>query len=94
MSESTIKSPRFVPALGCLRPYQPSWLRGDLIAGITLAAYMMPASIGEASLAGLPPAAGLYTCLRSSTETVGGKSVIRKFIHFGVQGWTFDVSST
>ena len=54
-----------VPAIGWLRGYQFSWLRGDLVAGITLAAYLMPAGIGDASLAGLPPAAGLYACLFS-----------------------------
>ena len=55
----------FIPAIGWLRSYQPAWLRGDLVAGITLAAYLMPAGIGDASLAGLPPAAGLYACLFS-----------------------------
>ncbi|MES2920000.1 MAG: SulP family inorganic anion transporter [Verrucomicrobiota bacterium] len=54
-----------VPATGWLRGYQPSWLRGDIVAGITLAAYLMPAGIGDASLAGLPPEAGLYACLFS-----------------------------
>ena len=54
-----------VPALGWLRGYQRDWFRGDLVAGITLAAYLMPAGIGDASLAGLPPAAGLYACLFS-----------------------------
>lgn len=54
-----------VPAIGWLRGYQRGWLRGDLVAGITLAAYLMPAGIGDASLAGLPPAAGLYACLFS-----------------------------
>jgi high affinity sulfate transporter 1 len=55
----------FVPALGWLRGYQRDWLRGDTVAGITLAAYLMPAAIGDASLAGLPPEAGLYACLFS-----------------------------
>lgn len=54
-----------VPACNWLRGYQRDWLRGDLVAGITLAAYLMPAGIGDASLAGLPPAAGLYACLFS-----------------------------
>ena len=40
-------------------------MRGDVVAGITLAAYLMPAGIGDASLAGLPPEAGLYACLFS-----------------------------
>lgn len=48
-----------------LREYQPAWLRADLVAGITLAAYLLPAGIGDASLANLPPEAGLYACLFS-----------------------------
>src|SRR5215467_6438263 len=51
------------PALGWLRTYDLSWLRGDLIAGVTLAAYLLPAALGDASLANLPPEAGLYACL-------------------------------
>src|SRR5437773_8450991 len=54
-----------IPALTWLRAYQPQWLRADLIAGITLAAYLMPAGLGDASLANLPPEAGLYACLFS-----------------------------
>src|SRR6266480_7857006 len=44
-----------IPALTWLRAYQPNWLRADLIAGITLAAYLMPAGLADASLANLPP---------------------------------------
>lgn len=40
-------------------------LRGDLVAGITLAAYLLPAALGDASLANLPSEAGLYACLFS-----------------------------
>ena len=36
---------------------------GTSIAGVVLAAYLLPAGIGDASLAGLPPEAGLYSCL-------------------------------
>jgi high affinity sulfate transporter 1 len=54
---------RWIPALGWLRSYDKSWLRGDLVAGITLAAYLLPAALGDASLANLPPQAGLYACL-------------------------------
>jgi SulP family sulfate permease len=43
--------------------YKREWLRADLVAGLTLAAYLLPAGIGDASLAGLPPQAGLYACL-------------------------------
>ena len=48
-----------------MRNYQPAWLAGDVIAGVTLAAYLLPAAIGDASLANLPPQAGLYACLFS-----------------------------
>ncbi len=36
-----------------------------MIAGLTLAAYLLPSGIGDASLAGLPPQAGIYACLFS-----------------------------
>ena len=52
-----------LPALDWLRRYEPKWLRGDVVAGITLAAYLLPAALGDASLANLPPEAGLYACL-------------------------------
>ena len=56
---------RHIPAIGWLRGYQLDWLRGDIVAGITLCAYLMPAGIGDASLAGLRPEAGLYACIFS-----------------------------
>jgi sulfate permease, SulP family len=52
-----------IPALTWLRAYDRGWLRGDLLAGITLAAYLLPSGLGDASLANLPPEAGLYACL-------------------------------
>lgn len=54
-----------MPALRWLPNYAPGWLRADLAAGVTLAAYLLPAALGDASLAGLPPQAGLYACLFS-----------------------------
>lgn len=54
---------RCIPALGWLRSYNRTWLRGDLIASITLAAYLLPAALGDASLARLNSEAGLYACL-------------------------------
>jgi len=52
-----------IPARAWLATYDKAWFRGDLTAGITLAAYLLPSAIGDASLAGLPPQAGLYACL-------------------------------
>jgi high affinity sulfate transporter 1 len=48
-----------------LRSYERRWTRDDLVAGLTLAAYLLPAGIGDATLAGLPPQAGIYACLFS-----------------------------
>jgi high affinity sulfate transporter 1 len=52
--------------LAALRParwlteYEPRWLAGDAVAGITLAAFAIPVSLAYSGLAGLPPEAGLY----------------------------------
>src|SRR5262249_18540624 len=46
-----------------LPEYRPAWLRFDLIAGVTLAAYAVPVSLAYAALAGVPPQAGLYCYL-------------------------------
>ncbi len=51
------------PVASWLPQYQSSWLRFDIAAGITLAAYLLPAALGDASLANLPSEAGLYACL-------------------------------
>src|SRR5947208_5761251 len=51
------------PAVTWLRNYHRGWFRLDVLAGITLAAYLLPAALGDASLANLPPEAGLYACL-------------------------------
>ena len=62
---NTGSAPASIPALRWLRDYRSDWLRPDLVAGLTLSAYLLPAGIGNASLAGLPPEAGLYACLFS-----------------------------
>jgi high affinity sulfate transporter 1 len=54
-----------LPVFNWLPTYQGQWLRADLIAGVTLAAYLMPAGLADASLANVPPEAGLYACLFS-----------------------------
>jgi SulP family sulfate permease len=56
---------RLVPATTWLQDFKGGSLRTDVIAGITLAAYLLPAGLGDASLANLPPEAGLYACLWS-----------------------------
>src|SRR4051812_40922255 len=54
-----------IPSLGWLRSYEGKWFRADVAAGVTLAAYLLPAALADASLAGLPVEAGLYACLFS-----------------------------
>ena len=56
---------RLLPALAWLKHYERGWLRADVVAALTLVAYLLPAALGDASLAGLPPQAGLYACLFS-----------------------------
>jgi high affinity sulfate transporter 1 len=52
---------RYAPGLAMLRRYQPSWIRADLVAGLVLAAILVPQGMAYAELAGLPPITGLYT---------------------------------
>jgi sulfate permease, SulP family len=49
-----------LPGIEHLRHYQRRWLRHDVIAGITLAAYAVPQVMGYATVAGLPVVAGLW----------------------------------
>ena len=51
------------PGLRTLHGYQRAWLRGDLIAGVTVAAYLIPQVMAYAGLAGLPPVTGLWAAL-------------------------------
>jgi high affinity sulfate transporter 1 len=58
---STIES--VVPGVGALRRYQRRWLRADVVAGVVLAAILVPQGMAYAELAGLPPVTGLYTTI-------------------------------
>src|SRR5580693_1144824 len=51
---------RYLPPLRWLGEYRVGWIAGDIVAGITLAAYAIPVSLAYAGLAGLPPQAGIY----------------------------------
>ena len=52
-----------LPGLRRLRAYQPSWLRGDVLAGVTVAAYLVPQCMAYGELAGVAPIAGLWAIL-------------------------------
>ena len=69
MTANTVVDPgpsglaRVVPGLAMLRGYQRSWLRADLVAGLVLAAILVPQGMAYAELAGLPTVTGLYTTI-------------------------------
>ena len=46
-----------------LLAYQQSWLRGDVLAGLTVAAYLIPQCMAYGELAGVQPVAGLWAIL-------------------------------
>ena len=50
----------FVPIVATLRSYERGWLRGDLVAGLTVAALIVPKNLGYAGIAGIPLQNGLY----------------------------------
>ena len=45
------------------RGYQRAWLRGDVMAGVTVAAYLVPQVMAYATVAGLEPVVGLWAAL-------------------------------
>ena len=53
---------RWMPILSWLPSYNRAWLRPDLIAGLTVAALVIPKSLGYAGIAGVPVQYGLYAC--------------------------------
>jgi high affinity sulfate transporter 1 len=57
------KVARFIPGVGVVRSYRREWLRHDLVAGIVLAAILVPQGMAYAELAGLPTVTGLYTTI-------------------------------
>src|SRR4026209_68565 len=49
-----------VPIVGWVGSYDRRWLRGDLIAGVAVAALIVPKNLGYAGIAGIPLQHGLY----------------------------------
>ncbi|MBF2085522.1 SulP family inorganic anion transporter [Thermoleptolyngbya sp. C42_A2020_037] len=52
-----------MPGLHRLRAYRRDWLRGDVLAGVTVAAYLIPQCMAYGELAGVGPVAGLWAIL-------------------------------
>ncbi len=53
-------SARLVPIVDWVRSYERRWLRGDLVAGLAVAALVIPKNLGYADIAGVPLQNGLY----------------------------------
>lgn len=56
-----MKLSQYFPPSQWLREYQRSWLKGDIVAGLTVGVMLIPQGMAYALLAGLPPIYGLYT---------------------------------
>lgn len=54
---------RLAPGLAQFRGYHRSYLRGDLVGGLTVAAYLVPQVMAYSTLAGLPAVHGLWCAL-------------------------------
>ncbi|NLI80450.1 MAG: sulfate permease [Deltaproteobacteria bacterium] len=86
---------KVLPILRWLPEYKGEWLRADLMAGMTLAAFTVPEAMAYAGLAGLPPQAGLYaaitaplvyTVLGTSRQlAVGPTSAVSVLVASGLQ---------
>ena len=63
MGEHTSGIDRFAPGIGMLTRYKRSWVRPDMLAGLTVWAMLVPQSLGYAALAGMPSVNGLYAAV-------------------------------
>ena len=60
MANATVAEHRPRLLFGSLAGYDRRWLRGDLIAGLTVWAVLVPEALAYASIAGVSPVIGLY----------------------------------
>lgn len=54
---------RLTPGLAWMQTYQFVWLRYDLVAGVTVAAVIIPIALAYGDLAGLPAIVGIYASI-------------------------------
>jgi MFS superfamily sulfate permease-like transporter len=57
---------RTVPIIGWLPKYRMSWLRPDLLVGLSVWALVVPQALAYANVVGVPAQYGLYTILGAS----------------------------
>lgn len=51
---------RFLPVTAWLPSYERAWAAGDIVAGLTIWALLVPEALAYAGIAGVPPQYGLY----------------------------------
>ena len=51
---------RLLPIMNWLPQYERSWLRGDILAGLTVLALLIPEGMAYAEIAGMPPQTAFY----------------------------------
>src|SRR5262245_40299810 len=54
---------RWIPGVRAARTYHAEWLGSDVVAGLVVAAILVPQGMAYAALAGLPAVTGLYTTI-------------------------------
>jgi high affinity sulfate transporter 1 len=78
-----------------LRNYQRDWVRGDVVAGLTVWAVLVPSALAYATIAGVPPVVGLYTApaalvlyaaLGSSRQLITGPSAAAAALSAAIVG--------
>jgi sulfate permease, SulP family len=78
-----------------LRNYQRDWVRGDVVAGLTVWAVLVPSALAYATIAGVPPVVGLYAApaalvlyaaLGSSRQLITGPSAAAAALSAAVVG--------
>src|SRR4029079_4977234 len=60
---ATMTFDKWAPGVAQFRGYRRAWLRGDVLAGLTVAAYLVPQVMAYATVAGLPPVTGLWAAI-------------------------------
>jgi sulfate permease, SulP family len=62
-SKALVAIQSYLPGLQQWRSYPKQWFRADLLAGLTVAAYLVPQCMAYGELAGVEPIAGLWAIL-------------------------------
>jgi hypothetical protein len=70
------------PLFTSLRGYHTGWLRGDVVAGLTVWAVLVPGALAYASIAGVSPVVGLYAAPGGAAFDVADDTYIDVERHF------------